>query len=69
MVVFKFRTTPSGSLPTDGDLFRTLTRGLRFTAMPTWHELPEKDRISVISFIKTFSPRYNVFGGFAPILR
>jgi cytochrome c oxidase cbb3-type subunit 2 len=55
---FKFRTTPSGSLPTDGDLYRTLTRGVRFTAMPTWHELPDKDRIAVIAFIKTFSPRW-----------
>ena len=55
---FKFRTTPSGSLPTDGDLYRTLTRGVRFTAMPTWHELPEKDRIAVIAFIKTFSTRW-----------
>ncbi len=55
---FKFRTTPSGSLPTDGDLYRTLTRGVRFTAMPTWHELPEKDRIAVIAFIKTFSSRW-----------
>src|SRR5207247_1491942 len=34
--VFKFRSTPSGSLPTDGDLFRTITRGVRWTAMPTW---------------------------------
>jgi cytochrome c oxidase cbb3-type subunit 2 len=56
--VFKFRTTPSGSLPTDGDLYRTLTRGVRWTAMPTWHELPDKDRIAVISFIKTFSSRF-----------
>jgi len=55
---FKFRTTPSGSLPTDGDLYRTLTRGLRYTAMPTWHELPEKDRISVVSYVKTFSKRW-----------
>ena len=40
--VFKFRSTPSGSLPTDGDLFRTITRGVRWTAMPTWHEVPDK---------------------------
>lgn len=52
---FKFRTTPSGSLPTDGDLFRTVTRGVRWTAMPTWHEIPEKDRLAVIQYIKTFS--------------
>jgi cytochrome c oxidase cbb3-type subunit I/II len=55
---FKFRTTPSGSLPTDGDLYRTLTRGVRWTAMPTWHELPDKDRIAVIAYIKTFSARW-----------
>ncbi|HSF07539.1 MAG TPA: cbb3-type cytochrome c oxidase subunit II [Methylomirabilota bacterium] len=55
---FKFRSTPSGSLPTDGDLYRTLTRGVRWTAMPTWHELPEKDRITVIAYIKTFSSRW-----------
>jgi cytochrome c oxidase cbb3-type subunit I/II len=55
---FKFRTTPSGSLPTDGDLYRTITRGVRWTAMPTWHELPEKDRVAVITFIKTFSKRW-----------
>jgi cytochrome c oxidase cbb3-type subunit I/II len=50
--VFKFRLTPSGSLPTDGDLLRTITRGVRGTAMPTWHEIPEKDRLAVIQYIK-----------------
>jgi cytochrome c oxidase cbb3-type subunit 2 len=57
--VFKFRTTPSGSLPTDGDLFRTVTRGVRWTAMPPWHELPDKDRLAVITYVKTFSERWN----------
>ncbi len=56
--VFKFRTTPSGSLPTDGDLFQTVTRGVRWTAMPTWHEIPDKDRLAVLTFIKTFSERW-----------
>jgi cytochrome c oxidase cbb3-type subunit 2 len=50
--VFKFRLTPSGSLPDDGDLMRTITRGVRGTAMPTWHELPEKDRLAVIQYVK-----------------
>ncbi len=49
---FKFRTTPTGSLPTDGDLLRTITRGVRGTGMPPWHELPEKDRLAVIQYIK-----------------
>ena len=50
--VFKFRLTPSGSMPEDGDLMRTITRGVRGTAMPSWHELPEKDRLAVIQYIK-----------------
>jgi cytochrome c oxidase cbb3-type subunit 2 len=65
---FKFRSTPSGSLPTDGDLYRTLTRGVRWTAMPTWHEIPEKDRIAVIAFIKTFSTRWKEEKPEPPIL-
>jgi cytochrome c oxidase cbb3-type subunit I/II len=56
--VFKFRTTPSGSLPTDGDLYRTITRGVRWTAMPTWHELSDKERMAVAGYIKTFSKRF-----------
>jgi cytochrome c oxidase cbb3-type subunit 2 len=56
--VFKFRTTPSGSLPTDGDLYRTVTRGLRWTAMPTGHELADKDRLAVVAYVKTFSRRW-----------
>lgn len=56
--VFKFRSTPSGSLPTDGDLLRTLTNGVRGTAMPTWHELPFKERVAAIRYLKTFSDRW-----------
>jgi cytochrome c oxidase cbb3-type subunit I/II len=50
--VFKFRLTPSGSLPDDGDLLRTITRGVRGTAMPSWHELQQKDTLAVIQYIK-----------------
>ena len=56
--VFKFRSTPSGSLPTDGDLYRTITRGVRWTAMPTWHEVPDKQRIAVVAYLKTLSARW-----------
>jgi cytochrome c oxidase cbb3-type subunit 2 len=56
--VFKFHTTPSGTLPTDGDLFRTITRGVRWTAMPTWHEVGDKERMAVVSYIKTLSKRW-----------
>jgi cytochrome c oxidase cbb3-type subunit 2 len=57
--VFKFRTTPSGTLPTDGDLVRTITRGVRWTAMPTWHEVTEKERLAVVTYLKTLSKRWN----------
>ena len=50
--VFKFRSTPSSSLPTDADLLRTLTRGVRGTSMPSWHMLSEKERLAVIQYIK-----------------
>ncbi len=56
--VFKFRSTPSGSLPTDRDLFQTVTRGVRGTAMPPWHELAEKDRRAAITYVKNFSERF-----------
>ena len=52
LALFKFTKTPSGSLPTDGDLLRTITRGIRGTAMPTWHNLPLNDRMAVIQYIK-----------------
>lgn len=50
--VFKFRSTGSDSLPTDADLLRTLTRGVRGTAMPSWHMLSEKERLSVVQYVK-----------------
>jgi cytochrome c oxidase cbb3-type subunit I/II len=51
LAVFKFRLV-KGPLPTDGDLMRTITRGVRGTAMPTWHDLPIEDRLAVIQYIK-----------------
>jgi cytochrome c oxidase cbb3-type subunit I/II len=49
--VFKFRLTKE-SVPTDGDLLRTISRGVRGTAMPAWYELPINDRLAVIQYIK-----------------
>jgi cytochrome c oxidase cbb3-type subunit I/II len=49
--VFKFRLTKE-PIPTDGDLLRTITRGVRGTAMPSWHDLSDKDRLAVIQYIK-----------------
>jgi len=50
--IFKFRLTPTGSLPTDGDLLRTISTGISGTAMPSFHGLTEKDRLAVIQYVK-----------------
>ncbi len=57
---FKFRTTQSGELPTDEDLFRTVSRGLSGTGMQAFDGdliksgLSEQERWAVIYYIKTF---------------
>lgn len=56
--IFKFRSTPSGSLPTDDDLLRTVTQGLRWTAMIGRPDVPEYGRRAVIQYVKTFSSRF-----------
>ncbi|WP_447969188.1 cbb3-type cytochrome c oxidase subunit I [Nitrospira sp. M1] len=57
--IFKFRSTPGrDSLPTDSDLFVTITHGLWGTAMPPWYSLLERKRLAVIQYIKTFSDRW-----------
>ncbi len=54
--IFKIRSTPSGSLPTDEDLFRTISEGMAGTAMPPWKdELSENERWALVYFLKTFS--------------
>ena len=57
---FKFRSTNSSSLPTDSDLFRTITRGIPGTSMPSFSFLPYEDRFAILHFIKTFSEKFTV---------
>jgi len=56
--VFKCRSTPTGTLPTDEDLFNAITRGFDTTYMPQWRALPENQRVDLVAYIKTFSPRW-----------
>ena len=57
--VYKLRSTPSGSFPTDVDLFKSISRGLVADHdMPSFKFLPERDRWAVIAYIKTLSPRW-----------
>jgi mono/diheme cytochrome c family protein len=55
---FKCRSTPTGTLPTDEDLFNAVTRGFNNSNMPAWITLTAQNRADLIAFIKTFSPRW-----------
>jgi mono/diheme cytochrome c family protein len=57
--VFKFRSTASGSLPTDDDLLRIVNDGLAGTSMVGFKGLltPDEQR-AVVQYMKQFSPRF-----------
>jgi mono/diheme cytochrome c family protein len=55
---FKCRSTPTGTLPTDEDIFNSITRGFVSTNMPSWFALTDQQRADLAAFIKTFSPRW-----------
>jgi plastocyanin len=56
--LFKFRSTPFGALPTDSDLDHTIANGLYGTMMPPFYALAPAERMDVIAYIQTFSPRW-----------
>jgi cytochrome c oxidase cbb3-type subunit I/II len=56
--IYKFRSTPSGSLPLDGDLYRIVTRGVRGTSMLAQLQLSEQERRAVVRYIEAFSKRF-----------
>ncbi|MBI5749887.1 MAG: c-type cytochrome [Nitrospinae bacterium] len=62
---FKFRTTQSGELPIDENLFRTISRGLKGTAMQAFDNevikngLTEEERWQVIYYIQTFAQEFS----------
>jgi mono/diheme cytochrome c family protein len=55
---FKCRSTPTGTLPLDTDLYNSVRRGFNFTNMPSWAALTDQQRADLVAFIKTFSPRW-----------
>ena len=65
--IFKFRSTPSGSLPTDQDLERTIRRGLPGSGMITQDHLSEGDIKNVIAYLKTLSSRWREASTDTPI--
>ena len=54
--VFKYRTTPFGSIPQNKDIYRTITRGIPGTSMPAWGgALTEDETWGVVEYIKSVS--------------
>ena len=58
LAVFKCRSTPTGTLPTDEDLFNNITRGFVTTNMPAWAPLTDQNRADLIAMVKSFSARW-----------
>ncbi len=56
--VYKLRSTPTGSIPTDDDLFWTISRGMHGTPMMAWRGLPEDERWALVGRLKSFSIRF-----------
>jgi cytochrome c oxidase cbb3-type subunit I/II len=56
--VFKCRSTPSGSLPLDSDLYSTISRGIHASGMPSWNPLLRQERADLVAYIKTFSSEF-----------
>lgn len=52
--VYKLRTTPNGHVPTDEDLFRTITDGIPNSMMPSFKSLSEKERWGLVAVIRKF---------------
>jgi hypothetical protein len=56
--IYEFRSTPSGALPTDEDIWTVISAGLHGTAMVPWISLSEEDRWALVAYVEGFSPRF-----------
>ncbi len=65
---YKFRSTPSGALPTNADLHRVLSQGVLGTSMPSWYLMPENQKYAVIEYLKTFSEEWESEYAYEPAM-
>jgi cytochrome c oxidase cbb3-type subunit I/II len=65
---FKCRSTPTGTLPTDEDIFNAISRGFVTTYMPAWRALPKQERADLVTYVKTFSPKWKTEAAGHPIV-
>jgi cytochrome c oxidase cbb3-type subunit 2 len=66
--VFECRSTPTGTLPTDQDLFDTIGRGIDRSNMPPWNTLSKQERADLVAWVKHYSPRWQTEKPGAPIV-
>lgn len=60
--LFKVKSTPGNTLPTDEDLLRTTTRGMPGSSMPSFSYLPEQERKDVVHYVKWLTAYTNAAG-------
>ena len=56
--IFKCRSTPTGTLPTDQDLSDTIGRGIDRSNMPSWNTFTLQQKADLVAWVKHFSPRW-----------
>ena len=55
---FKFGAVASGQLPNDEDFMRIIQKGLHGSAMLPWNDVPERELMDIIQYLKTLSPKW-----------
>jgi mono/diheme cytochrome c family protein len=58
---YKNRSTKYATLPTDSDIFRSITRGLYGSAMPAFRHLTEEDRWALVQLLKALANFYDEY--------
>jgi len=68
---FKYKSTPVGFQPIDGDIYRSLFRGLPGSSMPSWRELSDEQLWLLVDTVKSFYEGDRVFndrGAVVPVM-
>lgn len=68
IAIFRCRSTPTGTLPLDSDLYDTIGRGMLNSNMPHWLPLKDQDRVDLVAYVKHFSPRWTTEKPGTPIV-
>lgn len=65
---YKFRSVPHGQMPTDDDLFKTISRGVSNTMMPAFASIYNEDEIwDILDYLKLLTDRFDRWGPGDPI--